>query len=90
MSMNALNWTPDKKITWGSSLLIVILTSWFMIFLVAIGAIASIGQYLFWIGAAIGLAIAAIFNWVRPRYENAGRFWKPIYRFLLEQIPPPE
>jgi hypothetical protein len=81
-------WTPDKKISWGSSLLIVVLTNFFVIFFKSIGTI-DLEEKTWWVGMAIGCALAAIMNWLRPPYERGGRFWKPIYRFLLEQMPPP-
>jgi hypothetical protein len=82
-------WTRDKKISWGSSLLIVVLTKYFLLFLNSIGTIDLKGST-FWTGTAIGCALAAAMNGLRPPYDGAGRFWKPIYRFLLEQVPPPD
>jgi Na+-driven multidrug efflux pump len=82
-------WTPDKKISWAASLLTVVLTNFFVIFLTSIGTFDLEGGT-FWVGMAIGCALAAALNWLRPRYDHAGRFWKPIYRFLLEQMPPPD
>ena len=79
-------WTPDKKISWAASLLIVVLTNFFVVFLKSIGTIDLEGGT-WWVGTAIGCALAAMMNWLRPRYDRAGRFWKPIYRFLLEQMP---
>jgi hypothetical protein len=84
------SWTPDQKISWGASLLVVVLTNWLVIFLESIDAIEYKGGSLFWIGTAVGLTLAALLNWLRPRYDKAGRFWKPIYRFLLEQMSPPD
>jgi hypothetical protein len=81
--------TPDKKISWALSLLIVVLTNFFVIFLRSISAL-HLGGSTFWEGTAIGCALAAAMNWLRPRHDNAGRFWKPIYRFLIEQMPPPD
>ena len=85
----ASDWTPDKMISWAASLIIVVLTNFLAIFLQSIGAV-DLGSGSFWIGTVIGCALAAIFNWLRPRNDQAGRFWKPIYRFLLEQMPPPD
>jgi len=86
---NTSRWTPDKKIRWGSSLLIVVLTNFFVIFLKSIGTFDLEGET-WWVGMAIGCVLAAVVNWLRPPYEQAGRFWKPIYRFLLEQMSPPD
>jgi hypothetical protein len=86
---NTSSWTPDKKISWGLLLLIVVLTNFFVIFLESIGTLDLEGKT-WWVGMAIGVCLAAIMNWIRPSYERAGRFWKPIYRFLLEQMPPPD
>ncbi|MEI9961311.1 MAG: hypothetical protein WDM76_09375 [Limisphaerales bacterium] len=80
---------PNRKISWGLSLLIVVLTEFLIIFLKSIGTINLEGET-WWGGLAIGCALAAIINWLRPPYEQAGRFWKPIYRFLLEQMSPPD
>jgi hypothetical protein len=82
-------WTPDKKISWGASLLVVVLTNFFVLFLQAVGTVALAGGT-WWVGTAIGCALAAALNWLRPRYDRAGRFWRPIYRFLLEQMSPPD
>jgi len=79
------NWPPDKKISWGASLLIVVLTNFLVIFLTAIDAVNLEGGK-WWVGTAVGCALAATLNWLRPPYDRAGRFWKPIYRFLLEQM----
>jgi hypothetical protein len=79
-------WTPDKR---GASLLIVVFTNLLLIFLKSVGAVVLDGG-MWWIGFAIGCALAAALNWLRARYNQAGRFWKPIYRFLLEQMPPPD
>ncbi|PYJ98810.1 MAG: hypothetical protein DME23_11070 [Verrucomicrobia bacterium] len=81
------NWTPDKKISWGASLLIVVLTNFLVIFLKSIGSV-DLESGAWWGGTAIGCALAAALNGLRPRYEQAGRFWRPIYRFLLEQMSP--
>jgi len=81
--------TPDKKISWAASLLVVVLANWFVLFLESLGAIDLKGGT-WWVGTVIGCALAATMNWLRPRYDHAGRFWKPIYRFLLEQMPPPD
>jgi hypothetical protein len=89
LEKNISRWTPDKKINWAASLLIVVLTNFFVIFLQSIGTIDLEGST-FWVGTAIGCALATTLNWLRPRYDCAGRFWKPIYRFLLEQMPPPD
>jgi hypothetical protein len=86
---NTSDWTPDQKISWGSSLLIVVLTEFLIIILKSIGIIDLEGET-WWVGLAIGCALAAIMNWLRPPYETANRFWKPIYRFLLEQMSPPD
>ena len=83
------NWTPDKKISWGASLLVVVLTNFFLIFLQSIGSV-DFGRGSWWIGLAVGGILATALNWLRPPYDRAGRFWKPIYRFLLEQMPPPD
>jgi hypothetical protein len=80
-------WTPDKKISWAGSLLIVMLTNFFVLFLKSISSLDLEGDT-FGVGTAIGCTLAVILNWLRPRYDHAGRFWKPIYRFLLEQMPP--
>jgi hypothetical protein len=82
-------WTPDKKINWGASLLIVVLTNFFVLFLQSIGTVDLAGGT-WWLGTVIGCALAGAFNLLRPRYDQAGRFWKPIYRFLLEQMSPPD
>jgi hypothetical protein len=79
-------WTPDKKISWGASLLLVVLTNFFVLFLQSIGTV----DLAWWVGMAIGCAMATALNWLRPRYDQAGRFWKPIYHFLLEQMSPPD
>jgi hypothetical protein len=84
------SWSPDKKISWAASLLVVLLANWAVIFLESIEVIHLRGKGLFWVGTAVGLALAGILNWLRPRYDQAGRFWRPIYRFLLEQLPPPD
>ena len=34
---NTSRWTPDKEISWGASLLIVVLTNFFVLFLQSIG-----------------------------------------------------
>jgi len=86
---NISNWTPDKKISWGASLLIVVLTNFLVIFLKSIGTL-DLESGAWWVGTAMGCALAAALNWLRPRYEQAGRFWRPIYRFLLEQMSPPD
>jgi len=86
---NTSDWTPDKKINWGLSLLIAVLTNFLVIFLESIGTI-SFGKNAFWIGTVAGLILATVVNCLRPRYNQAGHFWKPIYRFLLEQMPPPD
>ena len=86
---NSSNWTPDKKISWGASLLIVVLTNFVVIFLKSIGTV-DLESGAWWVGTAIGCALAAVLNWLRPRYEQAGRFWRPIYHFLLDQMSPPE
>ena len=83
-------WTPDRKIGWGASLLVVVFTNFTVVFLGSIDAIDLEGGGRFWTGTAIGCVLAAILNWLRPRYDEAGRFWKPIYRFLLNQMPPPD
>ena len=86
---NSSNWTPDQKISWGASLLIVVLTNFLVILLKSIGTV-DLESGAWWIGTVIGCALAAALNWLRPRYEQAGRFWRPIYRFLLEQMSPPD
>jgi hypothetical protein len=86
---NTSEWSPDLKITWGASLLIVVLTNFFIIFFESIGTV-DLESKGWWVGLAIGSALSAIINWLRPRYDKAGRFWKPIYRFLLEQMHPPD
>ena len=83
------SWTSDKKISWGASLLIVVLTNFLVIFLESIGAI-NIESGAWWVGTAVGCGLAGAVNWLRPPYEKAGGFWRPIYRFLLEQMSPPE
>ena len=83
----ATNWTPDKKISWGASLLVVVLTNVLVIFLQSIGAV-DLKRDTWWVGCAIGSVLAVLLNWLRLRYDRAGRFWKPIYRFLLAQMPP--
>ena len=83
------NWTPDKKISWGASLLVVVLTNFVVIFLQSIDAV-DLKRDTWWVGCAIGSVLAALLNWLRPCYDRAGRFWKPIYRFLLEQMHPPD
>ncbi len=70
-------------------MLMVVLTNFLLIFLEAIGTV-HLGRGSWWVGLAIGGVLAAALNWLRPRYERAGRLWKPIYRFLLEQMPPPD
>jgi hypothetical protein len=87
--MNTSDWTPDQKISWGSLLLIVVLTEFLIIFLESIGTLDLEGKT-WWVGLAIGCVFAAMMNWLRPPYEQAGRFWKQIYRFLLEQMSPPD
>ncbi len=82
------NWTPDKKISWGASLLVVVLTN-FLVILQSTGSV-DFGEGSWWVGFAAGGVLAAALNWLRPRYDRSGRFWKPIYRFLLEQMPPPD
>jgi len=89
LGKGAANWTQDKKISWGASLLVVVFTNFLVIFLQSIGSV-DFGRGSWWVGFAIGGALAAALNWLRPRYDRAGRFWKPIYRFLLEQMPPPD
>jgi hypothetical protein len=86
---NTSRWTPDRKIGWTSSLIIVVLMNFFVIFLKSTG-ILNLEGGTFWMGTAIGCMFAATLNWLRPRYDHAGRFWKPIYRFLLEQMSPPD
>ena len=86
---NSSDWTQDKKISWGASLLIVVLTNFLVIFLKSIGTV-DLESSAWWVGTAIGCALAGVLNWLRPRHEQAGRFWRPIYRFLLEQMSPPE
>jgi hypothetical protein len=86
---NNQEWLPDQKINWGASLLIVVLTEFFVIFLKSIGCV-DLEKSTWWIGIAIGGILASIFNWLRPRYDKAGPFWKAIYRFLIEQMPPPD
>jgi len=86
---DASGWTPDKKISWAASLLIVVLTNFLVLFLKSISTI-DLERGTWWVGTAIGCALAATINWLRPRYDRAGRIWKPIYRFLLEQMPPPD
>jgi hypothetical protein len=86
---NTSRWTPDKKISWGASLLIVVLTNFFVLFLQSIGTV-DLTRGTFWAGTAIGCVLAVALNWLRPRYDRAGRSWRPIYRFLLEQMPPPD
>jgi len=83
------NWTPDKKISWAASLLIVVLTNFVVIFLKSIDAV-DLERGAWWVGTGLGCLLAAIVNWLRPRYEHAGRFWKPVYCFLLAQMPPPD
>jgi hypothetical protein len=83
------NWTPDRKISWGASLLVVVLTSFLVIFSKSVGAVdLELGAW--WVSLAAGCVLAVILNLVRPHYDRAGRFWKPIYRFLLEQMLPPD
>jgi hypothetical protein len=89
LGKGAANWTPDKKISWGASLLVVVLTNFLGMFLQSIDSVHFTGGS-WWVGFAIGGVLAVALNWVRPRYDRAGRFWKPIYRFLLEQMPPPD
>jgi hypothetical protein len=89
MKKDAVDWTPDKKISWATSLLIVVLTNFFVLFLESISTI-DLKANAWWVGTAIGCAIAAIINWLRPRYDQTGRFWKPVYRFLIDQMPPPD
>jgi hypothetical protein len=86
---NTSEWSPDQKITWGASLLIVVLANFFVIFLKSIGTV-GLESNCWWAGFVIGGALSVIINWLRPRYDKAGRFWKPIYRFLLEQMHPPD
>ena len=86
---NTHGWTPDKKISWGASLLVVVLTNFFVLFLQSIGTV-DLAARTWWMGTAIGCVLAAALNWLRPRYDRAGRFWKPVYRFLLEQRSPPD
>ena len=86
---NTSNWTPDKKISWAASLLVVVLTTFLALFLKSIGAV-DLERGTWWVGLAVGCVLAVALNWLRPRYDRAGRFWKPIYRFLLEQMPPPD
>jgi hypothetical protein len=83
-------WTPDKKTGWGPSLLVVVLTNFSVVFLRSIDAIDLEGGGQFWVGTTIGCTLAALLNWLRPRNEDAGRFWRLIYRFPLEQMPPPD
>lgn len=83
------SWTPDRKISWGVSLLVLVLTSFLVIFLKSIGAV-ELERGAWWVDLAAGCVLAVILNLVRPHYDRAGRFWKPIYRFLLEQMPPPD
>ena len=82
-------WTPDKKISWAASLLVVVLTNFLVIFLSSIGAV-DLGRAAFWVGTVIGCILAGALNWLRPRYDKAGGVWKPVYRFLLRQVPPPD
>jgi hypothetical protein len=89
LGKGAANWSQDRKISWGASLLIVVLTNFLVLFLESIGTI-DLTRGTFWVGTAIGCVLAVALNWLRPRYERAGRFWRPIYRFLLEQMPPPD
>jgi hypothetical protein len=42
----------------------------------------------FWIALCIGVFFALLVNFLCPKYEKAGKFWKPIYEFLLKQFPP--
>ena len=86
---NTSRWTPDKKISWGASLLVVVLTNFLVLFSQSIGTV-GLTRGTFWVGTAIGCVLAVALNWLRPRYDRAGRFWRPIYRFLLEQMPPPD
>jgi len=81
-------WTPDKKISWGASLLIVVLTDYILLLLRSFG-ILELGAWSWDISTAIGGGLARLIDRLRPRYHAAGRFWKPIYKFLLEQMSPP-
>ncbi len=83
------NGTPDRNISWGASVLVFVLTSFFVIFLETIGAV-DLERGAWWVSLAAGCVLAVTLNLVRPHYDRAGRFWKPIYRFLLEQMLPPD
>jgi len=86
---DATNWTPDKEISWGASLLVVVLTNFLVLFLKSFDVV-DLEKGVWWVGTAIGCVLAITLNWLRPRYDQAGRFWKPIYRFLLEQMSRPD
>ena len=64
------------------------LTNFVVIFLKSVDAV-DIEKGAWWVGTGIGCLLAVILNWLRPRYEDGGRFWRPVYRFLLEQMSPP-
>jgi hypothetical protein len=66
-----------------------VLTNFLVIFLESIGA-ADFGRSSWWVSFAVGGVLGAGLNWLRPRYDRAGRFWKPVYRFMLEQMSPPD
>ncbi len=83
-------WSPDKRINWAICLLVVALMNWLTVFLMSLGVARLPHGGLFWVGTGMGLLIALILNCCRPRYDKAGRFWKPVYTFLLVQMRPPD
>jgi len=81
--------TPDKKISWGG--FIARRCGYELVRALSTGhRHVDLARGTWWVGTAIGCGLAATLNWLRPRYARAGRFWKPIYRFLLEQMSPPD
>ena len=70
-------------------MLVVVLSNWLVIFLKSIDAV-DLDRGIWWVGSAIGCVLAIALNYLRPRFDHAGPFWKPIYRFLLGQMPPPD
>jgi hypothetical protein len=79
---------PNKRISWSIYALSMCITG--LLCGLTIVSFPVHKTHAFWISFGIGSSVAPIVNLLRPKYENTGRFWKPIYEFLLKQMPPPD
>ena len=84
------DWGPDKRITWAIFTLLMVVTALLAGGLATLVASPRLGGNWFWIGVGVGLLRGLMVNVFRPKYDCAGRCWKAIFEFLLEQMSPPD